>query len=386
MFPPRLRGVLSIAVVLAAMLPAATGAMAAQGLTLTTAYPSLTVSPGTQASFELKVDTTAPARIDLALSGVPASWNAELHGGGYVIGAVQTNGDDPTDVRLDVDVPEDATGTTRITVTASDATSRVTLPLDIKVEANAGGSVTVTPDYPALRGAADQPFNFNLTVRNEKEEDLTFTAAGTGPDGWKVDVTITGQAQAVSGTVKAGGTANAQVKVTPDSLADAGTYPIQVVTTIGGDQFPVDLNVEITGRYGISLSTQTQALSNHGPAGSATDQSFVIRNTGTSPLTDVTLSVTPPTNWTVTFDKEDGKVGEIAPNSEVTVIAKITPAGAAISGDYSLTFNARAKEANASAAIRFTVEASLLGAVFGGVLIIAAIGGLFWVFQKYGRR
>jgi uncharacterized membrane protein len=378
--------VLSIALVLAAMLPVAPSALAAQGLTLTTAYPALTVSPGTTASFDLKVQTTAPARINLALSGVPASWSAELHGGGFVISAVQTDGKAAADVRLDVDIPEDATGSTQLVVTASDSSSRVTLPLDIKVEANAGGTVTVTPDYPALRGAADQPFNFNLTVRNQKEEDLSFTATGTGPTGWKVDVTITGQAQAVSGTVKAGATATAQVKVTPDDLAEAGTYPIQVVATVGGEQFPVDLNVEITGRYGITLSTSTQALSNHGPAGSVTEQSFVITNTGTAPLTDVVLSVTPPSNWTVTFDKEGGKVGEVLPGTPVTVIAKITPAGAAISGDYSLNFSARAKEANASAAIRFTVEASLLGAVFGGLLIIAAIGGLFWVFQKYGRR
>ena len=384
MFPRRLRGVLTIALVLAAMPLAAPGALAAEGLTLTTAYPSLTVSPGTHASFDLKVQTTAPARIDLSLSGVPASWTAELHGGGFVIGAVQTDGKEATEVRLDVDIPEDATGTTRITVTATSTGSTVTLPLDIKVEANAGGSVTVTPDYAALRGAADQPFTFNLTVKNEKEEDLTFTASGTGPTGWTVDVTITGQAQAVSGTVKAGGTANAQVKVTPDDLADAKTYPIQVIAIVGGDQYPVDLNVEVTGRYGLALSTTSQALSGHGPAGSVTEQSFTITNTGTAPLTNVVMSVTPPNNWKVEFDKET--IESIAPNTTATVIAKITPAGAAISGDYSLNFTARAKEANATAAIRFTVEASLLGAVFGGVLIIVAIGGLFWVFQRYGRR
>ena len=36
--------------------------------------------------------------------------------------------------------------------------------------------------------------------------------------------------------------------------------------------------------------------------------------------------------------------------------------------------------------IRFTVEAGILGAVIGGVLIIAAFGGLWWVFRRYGRR
>ncbi len=35
---------------------------------------------------------------------------------------------------------------------------------------------------------------------------------------------------------------------------------------------------------------------------------------------------------------------------------------------------------------RFTVETSLFGAVIGVVLIIVAIGGLLWVFRRYGRR
>lgn len=384
MFSRRLRGLLSIAFVLGALPLAVPGALAAEGLTLTTPYPALTVSPGTQVTFELAIETTAPARIDLAVAGLPASWAAELHGGGYVVGAVQTDGSEPTTVRLDVDVPEDATGAAHFTVTASGTGSTVTLPLDIKVEANAGGEVKVTPDYTALRGAANQSFTFNLTINNGKQEDLTYTATGEGPIGWAVDVTLTGQAQAVSGTAKANSTANIAVKVTPADNADAGTYPVAVVATVGGQQFPIDMNVEITGSYSLALSTPSQALSGRGSSGSVTEQQFTITNTGTAPVTEVVMTATPPTNWEVTFTPET--TDSIAPGATVTVTAKITPSGAAIAGDYSLTFNARAKEANDSAEFRFTVETSLFGAIIGGVLIVLAIGGLLWVFRRYGRR
>ena len=94
----------------------APGVLAAEGLTLTTPYPAITVSPGTKVSFELAVETSAPARVALSLSGAPASWNAQLHGGGFVVGAVETDGSKATEVRLDVNVPDDATGTTRIIV------------------------------------------------------------------------------------------------------------------------------------------------------------------------------------------------------------------------------------------------------------------------------
>jgi len=384
LFSRRLRGVLSIAFALMTVPLAGSGVLAAEGLTLTTPYPAITVSPGTTATFTISVETNDPARVDLALSGAPASWKAELHGGGFVVDAVETDGTKATEVRLDVDVPADATGTTRITVTATSTGTTVSLPLDIKVEANAGGEVKVTPDYTALRGAANQSFTFNLSITNGKEEDLTYTATGEGPAGWAVDVTVTGQAQAVSGTVKAGGSGNAAVKVTPADNADAGTYKVAVVATVGGQAFPIELAVDITGSYSIALSTPNQALSGRGASGSVTEQQFTITNTGTAPVTEVVMSATPPTNWEVTFTPET--TDAIAPGASVTVTAKITPSGAAIAGDYSLTFNARAKEANDSADFRFTVESSLFGAVIGIVLIVLAIGGLLWVFRTYGRR
>jgi len=384
LFSRRLRALLSIAFALGTFPLGVSGALAANGLSLTTQYPSITVSPGTQVTFSLSAETTDPARIDLALSGVPSSWTAQLHGGGYVVGAVQTNGTEPTTVRLDIDVPDDATGTAQIVVTATSDGATVTLPLSVKVEANAGGEIKVTPDYTALRGAANQSFTFNLSISNGTPEDVSYTATGEGPVGWSVDVTLTGQAQAVSGTAKAGGSSNVAVKVTPAQNADAGTYKVAVVATVGGQQFPIEMNVEITGSYAMVLSTPTQVLSATGQAGSVTEQIFTITNTGTAPITNVVMSSSLPTNWKVEYDP--ATIPSIAAGQPVSVTAKITPAADAISGDYSLTFTARGAEANDAAEIRFTVEASLVGAIIGIVLIVGFIGGLAWVFRRYGRR
>jgi uncharacterized membrane protein len=384
LFTRRLRGLIALAFALGTLPLGVSGALAANGLSLTTQYPSITVSPGKQVTFELSLKTTDPARIDLALSGVPASWTAQLHGGGYIVGAVQTNGTDPTTVRLDVDVPADATGTANMTVTATSAGTTVTLPLSIKVEANAGGEIKVTPDYTDLRGAANQSFTFNLSISNGTAEDVSYTATGEGPVGWTVDVTLTGQAQAVSGTAKAGGASNVAVKVTPATNADAGKYPIAVVATVGGQQYPISLNVEVTGSYALTLSTPTQVLSTTGQAGAVTNQVFTITNDGTAPVTKVVISGSLPTNWKVEYDP--ATIDSIAAGGSADVTAKITPAADAISGDYSLTFTARGAEANDQAQIRFTVEASLVGAVIGGLLIVAFVGGLLWVFRRYGRR
>jgi uncharacterized membrane protein len=379
----RRRGLLSLALALG-LAPALAPATLAAGLTLTTPYPSVVVSPGTQVTFDLSIETSNATRVNLSLSGAPAAWKATLHGGGFVVGAVQTNGDDPTTVRLDVDVPADATGSAKITVTANDGDSTVTLPLDIKVEADAGGEVTVKPDYTALRGSSNQSFTFNLSVTNKTPEDLSYTATGEGPVGWTVDVTITGQAQAVSGTVKANGGANAAVKVTPADNAEAGTYPIAVVATVGGQAYPVELSVEVTGSYAMVLTTPTTNLAASGNAGTPTEQQFSIQNTGTAPITAVVMSQTVPTNWKVEFDP--GTIESIAPGTTATVTAKITPASDAIAGDYSLTFTARGAEGSDQVDIRFTVQTSILGLLIGAALFAIAIGGLWWAFRRYGRR
>ena len=380
----RHRGVLLTAALLLATVPAlAPAVIAADALSLTTPFPAVSVSPGNRVSFNLSVKTSSSARVDLAVSGVPASWAAALHGGGFIVSAVQTDGKDATEVRLDVDVPDDATGTTRVTVTADGNGAKVELPLDITVEANASGEVRVESDFESLRGSSSQPFTFNLNVSNEKDQDLTYSATGQGPAGWEVETKLTGSAQAATATVKAGGTSGVTVTVTPADNAPADTYQVQVVTTVGGEQFTTDLTVEITGSYSIAFAAD-QVLSAHGAAGSAIEQTFTITNTGTAPVTNLSMSATAPNNWTVDFDPKT--TDSLAPDQSATVKAKITPSGDAIAGDYNITFRAKADEADTDAAVRFTVETSILGAIVGAALIVAALGGLYWVFRRYGRR
>lgn len=387
MFSRRLRGVLSISFALAVtLLPALVPAtLAAQGLSLTTQFPAVTVTPGTKVSIDLVVDANEDARVALSLSGVPASWTAELHGGGYVVGAVHVDGNDPTDVRLDVDVPTDATGTTRITVRASATGTVVDLPIDITAQVGAGGEVNIETDVVALQGPASDTFTFTTTLRNDKEEDLTFTTTATGPADWDVSAKATAQSNAVSAVVKAG--AVAQITVTADPPEDvvAGKYPINLSVVAGEETLTQDLEVVVTGSYTLTLDTPTGVLSTRGSAGTLTDQQFDITNTGSAPLTNVVMTATPPTDWKVEF--EPATTETLAAGDTLRVTAHITPTSDAIAGDYTIQFRAASEESDDdSAEIRYTVEASPIGAVLGAALIVVALGGLYWVFRRYGRR
>jgi uncharacterized membrane protein len=369
---------------LAVALASAPVSLALNPVTLTTPYPAIEVAPGAKVSLAVQVETQDAGRVDLSLDGVPADWTATIRGGGFLVNGVYVNGSDPTEVTVDVTVPESATdGTTRITLEASSDGSTASLPVDVRVTPNAAGEVTLETDFPELQGSTDASFSFTLTLRNDTPDDLTFGVTATAPPGWTADAEITSQAQAASAIVEAGSTTSIKVDVQAPEDAAADVYPITVQASSGDKTAEAQLSVEITGSYDLELTTPDGRLSANASAGSATDLSVVLRNSGTADIPDVALSASTPTGWEVEFDPATVTVPA---QGEVQVTARMTPSSNAIAGDYVATFNARSDLADAEAEMRITIETSLLWGVVGVGLIALVLAGLWWTFRRYGRR
>jgi uncharacterized membrane protein len=370
---------------LATMLLGAPTAIAADSVTLTTPYPAVAAAPGTKVSFTISVTTDVAERVDLAVKGTPTDWTAQLFGGGFVVDGVQS-GTKATDVRLDVNIPAAATATsTRINVVATGAGgSTTTLPLDIRVTPNAAGSVSLTTDVPQVKGPSTTTFSFSLTLHNDTSEDLTFGATASGPDGWTVTAQVGSSSTAASTIVKAGDTTSVAVSATAPTDITAGQYPISVDAISGSQTAHADLAVTITGSYKVTLTTPDGRLNASGSAGGATSVSLIVGNTGTAAIDNVALSATPPTGWTVTFNPA-GPIS-VPANQTVAVTANMTPSANAIAGDYVVTFSASSPQSSASADIRTTIETSLSWGIIGVGLILLVFIGLYWTFQRYGRR
>ena len=366
------------------MLAAAPGMSAAGEITLSTPFPAIAVAPGSAPSFDISVTTSAPGRVGLSVGNVPTGWTAVLRGGGFTIDGVESDGKTATKVTLNVTVPTDAAeGTTRIVVRGTVSGASTTLPVDIRVAPNAAGDISLTTDTPQLKGASDATFPFSLTLKNDTAEDLPFSVVAAGPAGWTVTAQVGSQAQAASVVVKAGSSSTVSVSAKAAEGTAAGTYPITVDATSGSRSAHSDLSVEITGSYNLALSTSDQRLNMSGTAGSVTDITLVLTNSGTADIEGAAMSATAPNGWKTDFDTPSVTVPA---GKSANVVAHVTPSSDAIAGDYVTTFKATAPVANASADIRVTIQTSLLWGIVGIGLIALVLIGLWWTFQRYGRR
>jgi len=360
-------------------------ANAAVGLSVSTPYPAVSVQPGTSVSFSLSIEASTAVRVALSAQGVPDGWSATFTGGGNEIQAAYVKPDAATTVSLSVDVPAEATdGTSRITVIATGGGETVSLPLDLTVAAEAGGSVTLESDYPSLVGSTDDNFQFNLTLTNDTPQQLVFDLAASGPAGWTVTVQPSGQARAASVTVPAHGTQRLEATANPPTQTPADTYPITVDVSSGSYQATAQLGIQITGSVQMSFSSSDSRLNTTANAGGTRDFSVIVSNDGTSDLSAITLSGSGPSGWQITFDPPT--VDTLAASDTASAVAHISPSADAVAGDYVVTLTAQTTGTTKSIDVRVTVETPPIWGFVGVALILVAVGGMFWIFQRYGRR
>ena len=353
-------------------------------LTMTTPYPRVAVEAGDQATYNLTITAPEPTDVSLEAAGLPEGWTATFRGGGFEVDGVTALATAP-ELTLDVNVPpETSEGTFDITVTASGGGSTVELPLQVRVSAQAGGEVTLTPDFPGLRVPAGDAASFSVELRNDTPTDLQFELESAGPAGWDVTAQPSSEPQAATIQVDSGSTSTINVEATSPPRAEAGQYTISVQASSPETQVEAEMVVEIVGSFSLEMSTVDQRLSTDVSADGSSEIQLVLTNTGTAPMQNIELTSTPPSGWDVTF--AEPTIGQVEAGQSVNAVATVTPSDQAIAGDYVITFSADSEQANTSVDIRTTVNPSALWGFVGVALIALTLAGLAWVFRRFGRR
>lgn len=361
-------------------------APAFRGIAVYTQYPAQTVRAGEPVSLSLTVRNFGlpPQVVTLRVADLPSGWRARFLAGGRVVQAVSVIPDGEATVTLRLEPPRGVrSGTYRLRVLAQGQGTSASLPLQITLGQVLPPRLRLEAELPTLRGPATSTFRYRVTVRNDSDQDQLVQLDAEAPRRFQVNFTLLAQ-QITSVPVKAGESREVEVEVNMPQDTPAGTYPITVRATGGGATATVRLTAEVTGRPELRVTAPEGRLSGRAYAGATEPLKVVIKNEGSAPARNVSLSASPPSGWEVTFEPE--RIDEIPPREEREVTARVRPSPRAIAGDYMVTITASGNDVSASADFRITVLTRTLWGIVGVVLIAAALVVVGQAVSRYGRR
>ena len=353
-----------------------------KGVTLYTPYTQISVPPGESIDYSVDVinGNEGVEDLNVSVSGIPGGWNYELKSGGWKIGQISVLPGEKKTLSLKVDVPVQVNkGSYHFRINAGTHS----LPLTIVVSAQGTYKTEFTTDQANMEGQASATFNYTANLRNRTAEEQLYALTSNAPRGWTVSFRANGR-QLTSVEVAPNATTSVSIEVKPPASIGTGTFKIPVRAFTASTSAELDFEAVITGSYAIELTTPTGLLSSRITAGDVKKIELEVRNTGSSELKSIELSSSKPADWDVVFDPD--KVESLIAGSSTTVTAIVKASRKAIPGDYVVKMTARVPEISSTADFRMSVKTSMLWGWIGILVIAAVLGGVYYLFRKYGRR
>jgi uncharacterized membrane protein len=279
---------------------------------LYTPYLKISVAPGEAVDYSVDlINNSAVIRdAEITVSGIPASWNHSVKSGGFNVREISVLPGDKKSFTLRVEVPLKVNrGSYRFQVKAGDLD---VLPLTLIVASQGTYKTEFTTRQANMQGTSTSTFNFQTIINNLTADNQHYALTASYPPGWVVTFKPNYQ-QATSVDVLANGKVDMGIDVNPPDNTKAGTYNIKAMVATSASTASIDLEVVITGTYGLNLTTPTGLLSTSITAGETKRLDLLVRNTGSIDLLNVKLESGTPINWELAF--EPSEIDRIAPEN-----------------------------------------------------------------------
>ncbi len=363
-------------------------------------FTDVTVGPGQE--FEMDVDVANPGKepvlVLLKTESVPKDWKAAFHSRypSFPVRSVMVEGEKSKTLEFKVEVPDKVDGKSfEIKVLATDRKGRNTQSETItfrlspkKVET---GGLKTESQYPDLTGPTNQTFKFSVDLKNETDEDLTAALAGEAPPGWRVRIKPQFEDNVISSVaLKKDSSQTLSVEIDPPILAKAGEYPVTFKARSGSFTTERKFKVNLTGTYdlimGVPTIGNTLALrpNTSVKVGKKSDIKFLVANTGTAPLLNLSFDAAKPEGWSVEFEPK--KIDSLKPEDVKSITITIQTSDRTVAGDYLLTVSSNSPDVRNSIDFRVTVATPTLWGWIGAGIVAAVVLGLGLVFVRLGRR
>lgn len=357
-------------------------ASAAGSLELFTPYLEWSAAPGESVSYSIDLinhgGSTASA--NLSLETQSKDWKYELTAGGRDISRLAVKAGETQSFTLNLEVPLQINkGRYVFNLKADNAT----LPLVVNVSEQGTFKTELTLDQANMEGHSDSTFTYSAVLRNRTTQKQTYAFSAQPDQGWDVRFKADGNS-VTSVEVEPNTEKSITIEVKPPEQIKAGTYEIPISATSGDTTANAKIEAVVTGTYDMKFSTVDDRLSADVGAGSERKLTFVVQNTGSAELQDLSFSSAAPTDWEVSF--EPSSITSIAPGESKQVQATIKSSKKSLPGDYVVSLTASSANKSANADLRVTVKSSVLWGWVGVLIILAVCGGIYYLFRKYGRR
>ena len=249
------------------------------------------------------------------------------------------------------------------------------------------GMAQTSPAFTArlinLEAAANTTFTYNARLTNSAKVPRVYQLFANVPPGWNIAYKTEGY-QVTSINVDSGKTQDINIEINPALETKPGKYNIAVTALTGTDSLKLNLEAVVKGTYNVTLSTPSGRLSDEITEGSRREIQLVVKNTGTIALDNLELSAQAPPQWEASFSP--ASIKQLEPNKESSVTVTLKVPNKTIAGDYVTTFTVKNANATSNAAFRMTVTTSLLTGWLGILIILVALGAVYYLIRKYGRR
>lgn len=376
---------LFIIVLLSFFIP--TSFVQAQAVTLFTPYTGLTVTPGETITYNVDVinDDRSVKSVSFEFDRLPKNWGSSISAGGNNIRQLSIKPGSEEQITVEVSVPLEVKKNDyrfSLVAKATDG-STSSLPFLVSVAEEGSAKSNLTTEQPNREGHADATFNFTATLKNDTADRQNYALSAQAPEGWGVQFKVDGE-NVTSIALEPNESKSFDIDITPAENVKQETYKIPIQANSGASSSELELEVHISGQYSMKLTTPDGNLSSKVTAGKERKVELVIENDGTAELFDVNLSADTPPNWQVSFENE--QIASIKPGEKASVIATVHAPDDAIAGDYVTVFKAQTPDVSSDAVFRVSVKTSMVWGLFGVAIILAVIGGLYYIFKKYGRR
>jgi len=352
-------------------------------VTLYTPYTKIAVPPGESVDYAIDLINNSKEMLnkDISVSGIPKGWKYTLKSGGWSISRMAVLPGERKSLSLKVDVPYQVNkGSYSFKVNAGDSNPLV---LVVTVSEKGTYETEFATNQPNMQGSSTATFTFTTTLKNRTAEQQLYSLTAEASRGWNV-IFKADYKQVTSVEMGANTTKDITIEINPPALIEAGTYRIPVSARTNTTTANVQLEVVITGSFSMELTTPTGLLSTNLTAGDDKRLELIVRNTGSSPLTGINLSATAPPNWNVVFEPK--KIDNLLPGKIEQIFATLKADKKAMPGDYIINLEARTPETTSKATIRISVLTPMLWGWIGVLVIVFAIGSVYYLFRKYGRR